>query len=163
MSWLQEIHSVILVYMYMYVHWFNGFSMDSFNGLIQWFITEKFNGQKLLHPRINWSQSKCLYKLCWLTNRFIVTTCAIETTANSVVWLQRTDLLYIVTKDDITKAIQSRIPKKTLQTTKWAYGIWNSWCKVRNISDELTQMTASRMDELLAQFIMEAKRQDSEV
>ena len=136
--------------MYMYVHWFNGFSMDSFNGLIQWFITEKFNGQKLLHPRINWSQSKCLYKLCWLTTRFIVTTRAIETTANSVVWLQRTDLLYIVTKDDIMKAIQSRIPKKTLQTTKWAYGIWNSSWQVRNISDELTQMTASRMDELLA-------------
>ena len=34
-----------------------------------------------------------------------------------------------VTKDDINhimQAIQSRIPKKTLQTTKWAYGIWNS-------------------------------------
>ena len=31
------------------------------------------------------------------------------------------------------------------------------------ISDELTQMTASRMDELLAQFIMEARSQDSEV
>ena len=61
------------------------------------------------------------------------------------------------------QVIQSRIPKKTLQTTKWAYGIWNSWCKTRNISDELTQMTASRMDELLPQFIMEARRQDSEV
>ena len=60
------------------------------------------------------------------------------------------------------QAIQSRIPKKTLQTTKWAYGIWNSWCKTRNISDELTQMTASRMDDI-SQFIMEARRQDSEV
>ena len=44
------------------------------------------------------------------------------------------------------QAIQSRIPKKTLRTTKWAYGtcIWNSWCKIRNISDELTQMTAQK-------------------
>ena len=25
---------------------------------------------------------------------------------------------------------------------KWAYGIWDSWSKIRNISDELTQMTA---------------------
>ena len=69
----------------------------------------------------------------------------------------------VVAKDDIIQAIQNRIPKKTLQTTKWAYGIWNSWCKTRNISDELTQITASRMDELLAQFIMEARSQDSEV
>ena len=61
------------------------------------------------------------------------------------------------------QAIQSKIPKKTLRTTKWAYDIWNSWCKIRNISDEFTQMTASRMDELLAQFIMETRRQDSEV
>ena len=57
------------------------------------------------------------------------------------------------------QAIQSRIPKKTLQTTQWAYGIWNSWCKTRN---ELTQMTASRMDDV-SQFIIEARRQDSEV
>ena len=33
----------------------------------------------------------------------------------------------------------------------------------RIISDELTQMTASRMEELLAQFIMETRSQDSEV
>ena len=65
----------------------------------------------------------------------------------------------VVTKYDIMQAIQSRTPNKTLQTTKWAYGIWNSWC---NISDELTQMTASRMDDV-SQFIMEARRQDSEV
>ena len=65
-----------------------------------------------------------------------------------------------LTKDDIMQAIQSRIPKKTLQTTKWAYGIWNSWCKIRF---ELTQMTVSRMNELLTQFIMEARSQDIEV
>ena len=73
------------------------------------------------------------------------------------------DRFATVTKDDIMQAIQRRIRQKTLQTTKWAYGIWNSWCKTRNISDELTQMTPRKMDELLAQFIMEARRQDSEV
>ena len=31
-----------------------------------------------------------------------------------------------VTKDDIMQAIQSRILKKTLLTTKWACGNWNS-------------------------------------
>ena len=32
-----------------------------------------------------------------------------------------------------------------------------------NISDKLTQMTASRMEERIAEFIMEERRQDSEV
>ena len=66
----------------------------------------------------------------------------------------------VVTKDDImAKCKQFKAEYKTLQTTKWAYGIWNSWCKTRNISDELTQMTASRMDDV-SQF---TRRQDSEV
>ena len=34
------------------------------------------------------------------------------------------------------------------KTTKWAYVIWNSWCKARNIEDELARMSAIRMDEL---------------
>ena len=42
-------------------------------------------------------------------------------------------------------SISKQNTKKTLQTTKWAYGtcIWNSSCKIRDISDELTQMPDS--------------------
>ena len=37
-----------------------------------------------------------------------------------------------------------------MQTTKWVYCIGNSWGKIRNISNELTQMKVSRMDELFS-------------
>ena len=69
----------------------------------------------------------------------------------------------VVTKE-INASYSKQNTKENLADNKnaWAYGIWNSWCKTRNISDELTQMTASRMDDV-SQFITEAKRQDSEV
>ena len=63
-----------------------------------------------------------------------------------------------LTKDDIMQAIHSQISKKTCRQQNG-----HMVFKTRNISNKLTHMTASRMDELLAQFIMEARRQDIEV
>ncbi len=32
-----------------------------------------------------------------------------------------------VTDQDISEAIEHRIPEKTKQSIKWVYSVWNSW------------------------------------
>ena len=65
-----------------------------------------------------------------------------------------------VTDEEVSRAIQDRIPTNTVKSTAWCTRIFEDWSKERGVNKELVAMPADVMDTCLSQFVYEAVKQD---
>ena len=65
-----------------------------------------------------------------------------------------------VTEDEISRAVQGRVPVNTVKSTIWCTNVFGDWSKERGIQKTLVEMTADEMNQYLSQFVHEAVKQD---
>jgi hypothetical protein len=65
-----------------------------------------------------------------------------------------------LSKQELEQALRKRVPQNTQKATNWGLSVWRSWCKARQIAFDILTIPAETLNELMAQFVQEARRKD---